>query len=82
MQEMGHNGSRGRPESVAPEFCTGDEQKWNYQVSSPPKVAENWQLAVSSFHDMATFVPVWPDWLEFDDSEGVESIQDALVSHM
>jgi hypothetical protein len=29
----------------------------------------------------AMFVPVRPDWLEFDGSEVAESIQDVLVSH-
>jgi hypothetical protein len=38
-------------------------------------------LVISFWRNEATFVPVWPDWLEFDGSEGVESIQDVLVSH-
>jgi hypothetical protein len=83
-QEMGHNCSRGRPESVAPEFSSW--RRTEVKIS-PPKATENRKPTVSSFHDMfvlgneATFVPVWPDWLEFDGSEGAESIQDVLVSH-
>jgi hypothetical protein len=41
------NGSRGRPESVAPEILS-----WRRTEVKlfPPKVAENSNLAVSSFH--------------------------------
>jgi hypothetical protein len=44
-------------------------------------------LPVFSFLEMfvleneAMFVPVWPEWLEFDGSEGAESIEDVHVSH-
>ena len=83
-QEMGHNSSRGRPESVDPSFCPRDEQKWKNPLPELPKIGS---LHVSFFHKMfvlgneATFVPVWPDWLDFDGSEGAESIHGALVSH-
>ena len=58
------SGSRGRPESVlvAHEFLSWRRTEVKL---SPPKVAENGQLAVSSFHDMfvwrneATFVPMF-----------------------
>jgi hypothetical protein len=49
-QEMGHdgdNGSSGRPESVAPEILSWRRTEVKL---SPPKVAENSKLAVSSFH--------------------------------
>ena len=53
---------------------------------SPPKVSEKWNVARGLVFQMfvlgneATFVPVLPDWLEFDGSEGAESIQGVLVS--
>ena len=55
-------------------------------ILSPPKVTENWKVAHGLVFQMfvlgneATFVPVRPDWLEFDGSECAESIQDALVT--
>ena len=82
-QEMGHNGSRGGPESVAPEFLSWTRTEVEL---SPPKVAVNGKSLFPPFmtcsfrQNEATFVAVWPDWLEFDGSEGVESIQDVLVS--
>ena len=41
-QEMGHNGSRGRPESVALEFLSWRRTEVG---KSPPKVTEKWKLA-------------------------------------
>jgi hypothetical protein len=41
MHEMGHNGSRGRHESVAPEIL---EERTEVKIS-PPKITENWRLA-------------------------------------
>jgi hypothetical protein len=81
------DGSRGHPESVAPEFVGRSQLKVKI---SPPEVGEIWRsvgaefgviLVISFWRNEATFVPVWPDWLEFDGSEGAESIQDVLVSH-
>jgi hypothetical protein len=43
-QEMGHNGSRGRPESVAPEFLFCRRTEVNI---SPPKVVEISSLPTS-----------------------------------
>ena len=43
-QEMGHNGSRGPPESVAPEFLSWRRTEMKLP---PPKVGENWNLAIS-----------------------------------
>jgi hypothetical protein len=54
---------------------------------SPSKLPKNGSSPVSCDLSIfvrgngATFVPVWPDWLEFDGSEGAKSIQDALVIH-
>ena len=81
------DGSRGHPESVAPEFVGRSQLKVKI---SPPEVGEIWRsvgaefgviLVISFWRNEATFVPVWPDWLEFDGSEGAESILDVLVSH-
>ena len=83
-QEMGHNGSRGRPQSVAPEFLSW--RRTEVKIS-PPKVAEISSFPIPHFMrcsfgwNEATFVNVRPDWLEFDGSEDAESIQDVLVSH-
>jgi hypothetical protein len=38
---MGHNGSEGQPESVAPQFSSWRRTEVEL---SPPKVAENWKL--------------------------------------
>ena len=49
-QEMCHNASTGRPEPIAPEFLSWRRTEVK---QSPPKVAENWKLAVSAFHEMS-----------------------------
>jgi hypothetical protein len=60
-QEMGHNDSRGRPESVAPEFLSWRRTEVKL---SPPKVPENWNVARGLVFQMfvrvneATFVLV------------------------
>ena len=57
---MGHNGSRARPESVAPKFSSWRRTEVKL---SPPIVDENWKVARGLVFQMfvlrneATFVP-------------------------
>jgi hypothetical protein len=65
MQEMGGNGSKGRPKSVTPDFLSWRRTEVRLSMKlSPPKVAENWKVARGLVFQMfvlgneATFVPV------------------------